>query len=406
MRALPAALATSVVLLSNACSDARTPTESATGPQLGVSVNAATVTVYPSQSIQTAVNANGPSTTFLIKAGVHRRQSVIPKNNDSFIGEPGAVLDGENVVQYAFQTGDKLPHNVRIQGLVIQHYVPPVQYGVVRAGGLVASKGSVGWVVDNCEIRYNSAAGIRLGHRMQILRSYIHDNGQIGIKGLGDNIVVDGNTIAYNNSQDLYDPGWEAGGAKFTYAHGLTVRNNYVHHNHGNGIWTDINTIYAVIENNRVEDNTYQGIFHEISYDAVIRYNTVRRNGAAKVGQGLRGAGILVANSPNVEVYGNTVQGNVNGITGIQQNRGSGDYGPHDLTNLYVHNNTVTMLSGRTGVSQSIGNNAVYTSWNNRFATNTYHLGSNTTPFFWMNAARTEAQWRAYGEDVDGTFYH
>src|SRR5918912_707513 len=63
MRALPAVLVTSVVLLSSACSDARGPTEGATAPQLDVSANAAaTVSVYPGQSIQAAVNANGPST--------------------------------------------------------------------------------------------------------------------------------------------------------------------------------------------------------------------------------------------------------------------------------------------------------------------------------------------------------
>ena len=41
------------------------------------------------------------------------------------------------------------------------------------------------------------------------------------------------------------------------------------------GIWLDIDNIDIVIEDNLVEDNYRCGIFYEISYDAVIRDNTV-----------------------------------------------------------------------------------------------------------------------------------
>jgi hypothetical protein len=56
------------------------------------------VFISPGQSIQAAVDANPPGTTFSIKAGIHRLQQVKPKDGDRFIGEPGAVLSGAKVL--------------------------------------------------------------------------------------------------------------------------------------------------------------------------------------------------------------------------------------------------------------------------------------------------------------------
>jgi hypothetical protein len=50
------------------------------------------------------------------------------------------------------------------------------------------------------------------------------------------------------------------------------------------------------------------------------------------------------------------------------------------------------------------GNTAVYTSRNNRFTNNVYYLGSNPTPFTWMNGILSEAEWNGYGQDVGGIF--
>jgi parallel beta-helix repeat protein len=361
---------------------------------------AGAVVLRPGASLQAAVDQHGEGTTFYLEAGTYRRQSVTPKTGDVFLGAPGAVLDGENAVTYAFSGG---ADRVRIQGLVIEHYTPPAQMGAVKAGGNSASDGTYGWVVADCEVRYNATAGIRLGDHMQVLRTKVHHNGQEGIVGIGDNILIEGNEIAFNNYQDQFNPGWEAGGTKFVATDGLVVRNNYVHDNHGPGLWTDINNINTLYEGNRVENNTMMGIFHEISYKATIRNNTVKGNGFALAGW-LYGAGIMVSASRDVEIYGNTVSGNANGITAVQQNRGSGTYGAHIVSNVYVHDNTVSMTNGgRSGVAQDNGDNDVFNR-NNRFVHNTYYLGSNSRPFEWANAQLTESQWRGYGQDTNGTF--
>jgi parallel beta-helix repeat protein len=346
------------------------------------------------------VDQHPTGTTFYLKAGRYARQSITPKTGNVFIGEPGAVLDGQGATTYAFQG---TASNVKIQQLIIENYNPPAQMGAVKAGDHSASDGTRGWVVADCEIRYNATGGIRIGHGMQVLRNKVHHNGQEGIVGIGDNVLVEGNEIAFNNYEDKFNPGWEAGGTKFVKTDGLIVRNNYVHDNHGPGLWTDIDNINTLYEGNRVENNTMMGIFHEISYKATIRNNTVRGNGFG-MNQWLYGAGIMVSASQDVEVYGNTVEGNANGITAVQQARGSGSYGEYLVRNVYVHDNRVTMRSGRSGIAQDVGDNAVFTSRNNRFAHNTYTLGTNSRPFEWMNAQITESQWKSYGQDAVGSF--
>ena len=362
------------------------------------------VTVVPGQSIQAAVDANAAGTLFLIKAGVHHGQSVVPKDSDAFVGETGTVLTGDDVTPYAFRWADgRFPRGVRIARLVVEHYAPGKQMGAILAGGADAAHATRGWTVDSCEVRYNAGGGVRLGDRMQVLHSNIHHNAQIGLVGLGDSVRVEGNEIAYNNYGAAYDFLWEAGGVKFVLTNWLAVRNNYVHHNTGPGLWADIDNRSTLVEGNRVEDNAGVGIIEEISRSAVIRDNVVQRNGAG-YHVWLHGSGILVQNSSDVEIYGNTVAANYNGITAIQQNRGSGIYGPWVTRNVYVHDNDVTMTQGLTGFAQDVGDNTLFSAATMRFEHNRYVITGLATPFAWANTWVSVTQWNGYGQDATGTF--
>jgi Right handed beta helix region len=364
------------------------------------------VPVHPGQSIQAAVTAHSPATTFLILAGRHVRQSVEPKSENIFRCEPGAVLDGEMVTPYAFAKGKApYPGNVQIVGCRITRYTPPSQMGAITASGYTASDGATGWVVDSCEVDHNSSVGIRLGHRMRVRGSNIHHNGQLGLSGVGDSILVESTEVAYNNPTAV-GFGFEAGGTKFVLTTGLVLRNNFVHHNQGPGLWTDIDNDGYLIERNRVEDNLQEGIVTEVSYLGVIRDNTVRRNGLedSRRTVWLWGAGIAIVASSNVEVSGNILEGNAHGIVAIQQTRGSGRLGPYVVQNLWVHDNSVTQSSGMTGAVQDVGELAIFTERNNRFDRNTYRISGNGRPFAWLNGPRTEEEWKFYGHDLNGTF--
>jgi parallel beta-helix repeat protein len=168
---------------------------------------------------------------------------------------------------------------------------------------------------------------------------------------------------------------------------------------------TDIGNIYTLYENNTLEDNERGGIFHEISYDAVIRNNTARRNGTGRAYPWwTNGAGIEISGSSNVEVYGNTVEDNFQGITGLDDHRGNGRYGPYVLRNLYVHDNLIISRitepgAGRTGVVD-IDEWSAFTTGNNRFERNQYVLSDpNGRRFMWFGE-RTQLEWQNYGNDV------
>ena len=118
----------------------------------------------------------------------------------------------------------------------------------------------------------------------------------------------------------------------------------------------------------------------------------------------IAGSGILVASSPDVEIYGNYLEGNANGIGAIQQNRGSGAYGPHELNNLWVHDNLLINNSGWTGIAQDIGDHSYFTSRNNRFTGNRDQFGPGHSHFQWMDGERQPAEWTQYGHDLDGAF--
>ena len=123
------------------------------------------------------------------------------------------------------------------------------------------------------------------------------------------------------------------------------IRNAHVHENDCRGLWADINAHDALIEHNLVEDNWAEGIFYEISQDAVIRNNRIYRNGIRAEGWYWDG-GITVAASFNVEVYGNRLSGNYNGITGTQQDRPEFTPPAHLLDNLQVHDNLICATNG------------------------------------------------------------
>lgn len=356
------------------------------------------VAVAPGTNIQSVVDQHPTGTIFRLKAGLHRKQSVTPKDRMVFLGEPGTILDGKDVATFAFGGSAA---RVKIQGLIIQHYAAPADHYAAILGFNTRS-----WTVTGNEIRLNAVKGIQTGSGMRVLNNHIHDNGILGISGYQtNNVLVQGNEVAFNNTSGALPDGstGQAGGMKFVRTTNQTVRDNYVHDNAGKGIWTDLDNIDVLIEDNRIFDNHEQGISHEAGYRAVIRNNVIKRNGLQKKVFPLNRGGIVVTSSPNVEIYGNVLEGNADGIGTRQVDRGVGAHGPRELENLFVHHNQIAMSMGHTGLILHVDDNSYYTSRNNVFDFNSYTLNTQK-PFYWNNRYMTAAQWRAAGNDVNGTF--
>lgn len=304
-----------------------------------------------------------------------------------------------SLIRYAFYGN---ANKVTIRNLIIEKYANPAQEGAIHP--LNDAQGSLGkhWKVERNEIRLNHGVGIRLGHYMQITNNHVHHNGQLGLGGAGNAILVETNEIAYNNTQ-RFDSHWEAGGSKFSRTDNLTVRGNYVHHNQGPGLWTDGNNIHTLYEGNRVQENAGPGIFHEISYEAVIKNNIVERNGFERK-KWVDGAGILVTASRDVEIFGNSVKDNSHGICATQTKRGKGGFGPYEIHNLHVHDNHIAMMQGVTGLVIQNQDMSYFTDRNNRFQRNSYVLSNkNMQSFRWKKSALTYEGWNAFGQDLKGS---
>src|SRR2546426_3943944 len=63
-----------------------------------IAASPAQVVVAPTDDLQALVLANDPGTTFVLQPGIHRNGVTSLKDNDSFVGEPGAVLNGSKLL--------------------------------------------------------------------------------------------------------------------------------------------------------------------------------------------------------------------------------------------------------------------------------------------------------------------
>ncbi len=293
--------------------------------------------------------------------------------------------------------------SVTLRNLIIEKYASVAGYGAIQATS-TSGAASNGWIVDSNELRFNHGMGLRISNSMKVTNNKFHDNGQMGLGGTGSNVLIENNEI-YKNNYAGYSWNWEAGGNKFTWSTNLTIRGNYSHDNNGPGLWTDINNDYVLYESNHTTRNVMAGIDHEISFHATIRNNLIENDGFSPLGTGSIwwGSGILIQNSSNVEVYGNTVTNCMDAIGGIQADRGNAPDGtPYRLMNLHVHDNIVTQqVNYAEGiVKATVFDNSVFTSWGNHFQNDTYYLTDLSHPYFlWLDQKWTLDQWNLYASE-------
>ena len=138
-----------------------------------------------------------------------------------------------------------------MQNLVIEKYDPQIQDGAIQGGQ--------GWTIQDNEVRLNYAVGIIGVDGSKIIGNYVHDNGQMGLGGSGDNILVQGNEIAKNGFWSGIESalgGWRISNSptRITWSCAATTRTTIT----GTGMWTDINNIHTLYEDNVVVHNTHQ----------------------------------------------------------------------------------------------------------------------------------------------------
>jgi parallel beta-helix repeat protein len=302
--------------------------------------------------------------------------------------------------------------DVTVANLVVEQAANDAQVGAVenrQSAPYVPGVAGSGWRILNNEVRLNHGVGIGFGSSSTIAGNLIHWQGQLGFGAWGADSEIANNEISFNGGAG-YSGEWEAGGGKSWMTERQSVSHNYVHGNMGPGLWSDGGNIDTTYEANKISDNWHAGIQHEISYDAVIRYNEISGNGRVHKGW-VWDAGIQIQSSGGlrrIDVAHNVVAGNANGIVVIDSGGRAleepAPHGPHTVQNVWVHDNKVTMFPGETtGAAEDTDDPGIFTTNNNRFDRNTYYLQDLSEPCFaWTEGDLDWIRWQALGNDVNG----
>ena len=277
--------------------------------------------------------ANPPGTVFWLGPGTHRLlddeyAQIAPKSGNTYSGAPDAVLDGRGRNRYAF-TGNA--RKVTVQNLTVRGFTAPVNEGVVNHDS------GAGWIIENNTLVDNRGAAMMAGRGQVVRGNCVKDNGQYGLNGCCGDITglqLLGNEFVGNNADDIEAKVKNCGctGAmKLWGVHGADIRGNWIHGNHGPGIWADTDNNDVVIEQNLIEDNDGIAIFYETSYNAIIRDNLIRRNslvtgrefadrgddfpvGAIYISES-GGEPRIKARTDRIDIYRNDFESNWSGIT-------------------------------------------------------------------------------------------
>jgi len=193
------------------------------------------------------------------------------------------LINGVTITSWDISSEDVIQQN--INGIIRRGYV---QFAASEGAQIINSE--FGYLGDvELGRRGFDLYGEGASHDMEIRGSKFHDMWMAFYSSGAYNITVDGNEY-YNNIKYALDP--------HTATHDMSITNNYLHHNPIGVICS--NSCYNIlIEGNLVEHNIDYGIFFSRNmHDSIARNNHVYNTTI----------GIFVSESPNNQIYNNTIE--------------------------------------------------------------------------------------------------
>lgn len=246
------------------------------------------------------------NTTFWFAPGTHTLGSsqfsqIQSGNGDTFIGAPGAVIDGQGVNHFAI-TAASAVSGVTVEYLTIQNFTPSGTQGVLNVNG------TQNWTIEYDTIQDNvPGTGVGLGTNNVLSYNCITGNGEYAfnayslvdvssVTGGPSNITMTFNEMS-NNDVCNYEavpnfpitppsgcgsPGFNgcgcSGGGKFWQVDQATVADNYILDNYNVGLWADTDNAGISFNSNYVAGNFGEGIMYEISYNGAMQNNVFLDN--------------------------------------------------------------------------------------------------------------------------------
>ncbi len=250
------------------------------------------ISISPGTSIQTVVNANPNGSKFYLRSGVHRMQSVVPKQNNQFLGETGASINGSKIV-----TGWTLIGGYWTVGGQTENGNPDADPNVWCFPEYPVCTKTEDLFVNNVHYRQmGSLAAVGPGqyyfnYGAQTIQMTDNPTGKtvevavttLAFSGFNTGIVIDNLTVEkYANPEQV-------GAIHAVETSNWTIRNNIIQYNHGGGLKLGSNNI---ITNNHFLSNGQIGIIgsggntlvdsNEIAYNNLDGYNYFVEAGGTK----------------------------------------------------------------------------------------------------------------------------
>lgn len=265
------------------------------------------VSVRPGTSLQAAIDRRRSGTTFCIKRGVHRQATyVVAKDGDTFVGEPGAVLNGSRLLTSFTRVGPlwvaSLPSAVLGGGEgECAERSPNCRYPndvfvddrPLRRADDLARLEPLGFYIDDVSNKLYLAQN-PAGHRVEMAVAGMAFKGwQTGVTG----VTIRGLVI-----EKFANPaGIGAVNGRPTWR----VIENTIRLNHGIGVQDA-----SVIRNNRIVKNGQLGVMVSFGSQVLIERNTIAANNYAGFDPSWEVGGVKFVRSDHVILRRNRVVGN------------------------------------------------------------------------------------------------
>ena len=298
----------------------RCSTDRVTSPVVG----SGNVVIHAGESIQQAVDANPPGTSFLIEAGLYRMQSVVPKAGNQFIGQPGAILSGARLLTQFAREGAYWVATGQTQE---NPRYGPTPYGVEVCwdgsdGKHPDSRGCIypeDLFLDNRPLKHaTTLAAVQPGswyfdyladkiYFADDPAGHVVEAGVTATAFRGDRtngVVVQGLII------EKYAAAAQRAAVDFRNSSSVVIRDNEIRWCHGAGAAITTGAS-GVISGNHIHDNGELGIGSYGSVDLLVVNNELARNNYAGYNSAWEAGGAKFSRTTGLVVRGNSVHDNV-----------------------------------------------------------------------------------------------
>lgn len=376
-----------------------------------------TITISAGASIQAAVNANPGGTTFSLKPGTYRMQTVTAKSGDVFVGQSGAILNGSelltsfseetiNGVTYWVADGPtssgqlisecdnsfpmcQYPENVYIdsepllRASSLSAVTTATCYYDYGAGKIYIRQNPSGHTVESSSTPVAFAQGPNnITIKGLIIEKYATPGQRTAIGGqyAGDNWIVENNEVRLNHSEGI------------KVGNGGQVLNNYVHDNGQAGILVSATTTSVLVNNNEVARNNWAGFRTTYEAGGVKFADVLDLTAAGNYIHDNQGVGLWCDGSCQGGVYEyNTVQNNA--FHGIM----------HEISHAWTIRNNIVIGNGfGTSWGEWLGGAGIEIDESDHVEVANNFVGNNYRAIVLGMAVRSNAPWA----DLNNTYVH